>query len=280
MKALTVPSWRRIPFYVVLFAATAAFIYPLVWLISASLKPKSQVFDNKLIPEVVQWSNYQAVWQAAPVLRWLFNSVVVGVMAATTVCLSSALVAFGFAYFRFRFRNALFGLVLATMMLPGAVTMIPTYLIWNHIGLTNTQYPLWLSNVFGSAFYIFLLRQFFLGIPRELFEASRVDGCSFFGMFWRIALPLSRPALIIVFVFELQASWSDLMKPLIYLQSENYFTMPRGLKQIIDAFALSGEYHWEIALAATVIATVPMILVFAFAQRYILDGIATSAYKG
>jgi multiple sugar transport system permease protein len=273
-------SWRRIPYLVVLTAATVAFIYPLIWLVSASLKPKSQVFDNKLWPEVFQWSNYEKVWQVAPVLRWLFNSVLVGVMAATTVCLSSALVAFGFAYFRFRFRGAIFGLVLATMMLPGAVTMIPVYLIWNKLGFVDTQVPLWAGNLFGSAFYIFLLRQFFLGIPRELFEAARVDGCSYLGMFRRIALPLAKPALIIVFVFELQASWSDLMKPLIYLQTEDYFTMPRGLKQIIDAFALSGEYHWEIALAATVIATVPMILVFAFAQRYILDGIATSAYKG
>jgi multiple sugar transport system permease protein len=277
---MTRVNWRRLPYLVALVAATVAFIYPLVWLISASLKPQGQVFDNKLIPREFAWQNYVEVWQAAPVLRWLFNSVVVGLMAALTVTLSSALVAFGFAYFRFRFRSALFGLVLATMMLPSAVTMIPVYLIWNQLGFVDTQVPLWAGNLFGSAFYIFLLRQFFLGVPRELFEAARVDGCSFFGLFWRIAMPLSRPALIIVFVFELQASWSDLMKPLIYLQTEQYFTMPRGLKQIIDAFALSGHYEWQIALAATVIATIPMILVFAVAQRYILDGIATTAYKG
>ena len=220
------------------------------------------------------------VWNAGPVMQWLINSVMVGVMAATTATLSSAVVAFGFAYFRFRGRGALFALVLSTMMLPGAVTMIPVYLIWNHVGMVDTQVPLWAQNLFGSAFYIFLLRQFFLGIPRELFEAARVDGCSHWGMFWRIALPLARPALVIVFVFELQASWSDLMKPLIYLQTEQYFTMPRGLKQIVDSFALSGEYHWEIAMAATLLATLPMVIVFAFAQRHILDGIATSAKQG
>ena len=152
-------------------------------------------------------------------LQWLVNSVTVGVIAAIAVTISSALVAFGFAYFRFRGRSALFGLVLATMMLPGAVTMIPIYLIWNQVGMVDTQVPLWAQNLFGSAFYIFLLRQFFLGVPRELFEAARVDGCGYLGMFRRIALPLSRPALVIVFVFELQASWSDLMKPLIYLQT-------------------------------------------------------------
>ncbi|KRE59042.1 sugar ABC transporter permease [Phycicoccus sp. Soil748] len=263
-----------------LWLATAAFVYPLVWLVSAALKPKSQVFDNRLIPSDVQWHNFVEVWRAGPVLQWLVNSVVVGLMAATTVTLSSALVAFGFAYFRFRGRGLVFGLVLSTMMLPGAVTMIPVYLIWNHLGMVDTQVPLWAQNLFGSAFYIFLLRQFFLGIPRELFEAARVDGCSYFGMFRRIALPLARPALIIVFVFELQASWSDLMKPLIYLQTESYFTMPRGLKLIVDSFALSGEYHWEIAMAATLLATLPMIMMFAFAQRHILDGIATSAKQG
>jgi multiple sugar transport system permease protein len=278
------PRRRRSPWHILylllLTLATAAFVYPLVWLVSASLKPKSQVFDNRLVPRDVQWSNFVEVWQAGPVLRWLFNSGLVGLMAATAATLSSALVAFGFAYFRFRFRNALFGLVLATMMLPGAVTMIPVYLIWNRLGFVDTQVPLWAGNLFGTAFYIFLLRQFFLGVPRELFEAARVDGCSYLAMFRRIALPLCRPALVIVFIFELKASWSDLMKPLIYLQTEEYFTMPRGLKQLVDAYALSGEYHWEIAMAATLIATLPMVLVFAFAQRHILDGIATSAQKG
>ena len=276
-----VRSWFwRVLYLGVLFLATLAFVYPLVWLVSASLKPKSQVFDNRLVPETVQWSNFAAVWDAGPVLRWLFSSATVGLIAATAVTISSARVAFGFAYFRLRYRNLLFGLVLATMMLPGAVTMIPVYLIWNQVGMVDTQVPLWAQNLFGSAFDIFLLRQFFLGIPRELFEAARVDGASYLTMFRRIALPLARPAVVIVFVFELQASWSDLMKPLIYLQTPDYFTMPRGLKQIVDAFALSGEYHWEIAMAATLIATIPMIVIFAFTQRYVLDGIATSAKQG
>ena len=277
LRGLTPATLLRL---LLLTAASVAFVYPLVWLVSASLKPKTEVFDNKLVPDHVQWSNFVEVWDAGPVLQWLINSTVVALMAAVTVTISSAAVAFGFAYFRFRLRGVLFGLVLSTMMLPGAVTMIPVYLIWNKLGFVDTQVPLWAQNLFGSAFYIFLLRQFFLGVPRELFEAARIDGCSFFGLFRRIALPLCRPALIIVFVFEMQASWSDLMKPLIYLQTEQYFTMPRGLKQIIDAFALSGEYHWEIAMAATLLATLPMIVVFAFAQRHLLDGLALSAKQG
>jgi multiple sugar transport system permease protein len=170
--------------------------------------------------------------------------------------------------------------VLATMMLPGAVTMIPVYLIWNELGFVNTQVPLWAQNLFGSAFYIFLLRQFFLGIPREYFEAARLDGCSNWGLFRRIALPLAKPSLIIVFVFELQASWTDLMKPLIYLQNENLFTLPRGLKVIVDQFGQNGEYHWEIVLAGSLVATVPMIIIFAFAQRYFIQGVSTSGRKG
>jgi len=250
----------------ILGTASVLFLYPFIWLISASLKPRTEVFDNRLIPRHWRFANYADVWHYAPVLQWTVNSVTVALAAATTVTLSSALVAFGFAYFRFPGRNVLFGLVLATMMLPGAVTMIPVYVIWKHLGLVGTQVPLWAQNAFGSAFYIF--------------EAARVDGCSYLGLFWRIALPLARPALIIVFVFEVQASWTDLLKPLIYLQNPSLFTLPRGLKSIIDAFGNGGEQHWEIIMAASVIATVPMIIIFALAQKHIVEGIATQGRKG
>jgi multiple sugar transport system permease protein len=279
-KATSVTSWSRPAFLLITVAVSVVFLYPFVWLISASLKPRTEVFDNSLVPHHTQLSNFSEVWQYAPVLTWVANSAIVALVAATTVTISSALVAFGFAYFRFPGRNVLFGLVLATMMLPAAVTMIPVYLIWNDLGMTGTQVPLWAQNIFGSAFYIFLLRQFFLGLPRELFEAARVDGSGFFGLFWRIALPLARPAMAIVFVFEVQASWSDLLKPLIYLQDTSLFTIPRGLKSIIDTFGNGGEQHWEIIMAASLIATIPMIIIFAFAQRYIIDGIATQGRKG
>jgi multiple sugar transport system permease protein len=271
---------RRGAYLVPLVVFAVLFLYPLVWLVSASLKPRDEVFDNRLIPQHVDLHNFVAVWQAAPVLDWLVNSVIVGVAAALAVTVSSSLVAFGFAYFRFRLRGPLFGLVLATMMLPSAVTMIPVYLIWNELGFVNTQVPLWAQNLFGSAFYIFLLRQFFLGIPREYFEAARLDGCGYFNLFRRVALPLAKPALIIVFVFELQASWTDLMKPLIYLQNENLFTLPRGLKVIVDQFGQNGEFHWEVVLAGSLVATVPMIIVFAFAQRYFIQGVSTQGRQG
>ena len=258
----------------------ALFLYPFAWLVSASLKPRSEVFDNRLLPQDAAPENYVTMLQAAPVLTWLLNSVVVGVAAAVAVTLSSAVVAFGFSYFRFPFRGPLFGLVLATMMLPGAVTMVPTYLIWNDLGLASTQVPLWAQNLFGSAFYIFMLRQYFLGIPRDLYEAAMLDGASYWRMFRSVALPLARPALVVVAIFELRASWTDLVKPLIYLRDPDLYTIPRGLKAVVDQFGRGGEAQWEVVLAASVVTTLPMVVLFLLAQRYFTEGIAAAPRTG
>jgi multiple sugar transport system permease protein len=271
------------------------FLYPFVWLISASFKPREDVFDNRLIPRTWSW-NFDEVFSIpdAPMLSWLFNSFWIGALAAAGVTMTSALVAFAFAYFRFPGRNFFFALLLATMMLPPQVTLIPTYLIWNELGKSttehawlphigvNTQYPLWVPNFFGSAFYIFLQRQFFLGIPRELFEAARIDGDSYFSMFRRIALPLAKPALIVTFIFEVQAKWFDLMGPLIYLRDQALFTLPLGIKTILDRFGEGGggEGEWQIIVAATLLLTLPMIVIFGIFQRYFIEGIATQGRKG
>lgn len=265
---------------VLLAAATVVFTYPFLWLLSASLKPAGQVFDDRLIPETLVVDNYIAIWQEAPLALWLGNTLLVTVLAGVTVTFSSALVAWGFAYFRFRGRGALFALVLATMMLPGAVTMIPTFLIWNELGQVGTLTPLWAGNLFGSAFYIFLLRQFFLGLPRELFDAARVDGASHWRMFRSIALPLCRPALVVTLIFELQAAWTDLMKSLIYLRDSETFTVPRGLKSLLDQFGFGGNWQWELIVTASVITTVPMIVLFFIGQRHFVGGIATTGSKG
>jgi multiple sugar transport system permease protein len=284
---------RNAIFIVLLTFLSVISIYPLVWLVSASFKPQQDIYDNKLIPQIWQW-NYDDVFDRAPVLTWMWNSVWLSVLAAAAVTISSAAVAFAFAYFRFPGRSVLFGLILATMMLPGAVTMIPVYLIWNEIGKftmehawlphigVNTQYPLWVPNLFGSAFYIFLIRQFMLGIPRELFEAARIDGDNFFTLFWRMAVPLTKPALMVAFIFEIQAKWFDLMTPLIYLRDEALFTMPLGLKTILDSFGLGGggEGEFHIIVAATVLTVIPMIVLFAIFQRYFIEGAVTQGRKG
>jgi multiple sugar transport system permease protein len=305
------PRWsylKSMLFLAILTFVSILAIYPFVWLISASLKPQGDVFDNRLIPRDWQWNYWGDPTPVPgdeklldlpdlPVLTWVWNSVWIGLLAAVLVALSSAIVAFAFSYFRFPGRNVLFALILATMMLPGAVTMIPVYLIWNEltkltaeggalaflpdIGV-NTQYPLWVPNLFGSAFYIFLLRQFFMGIPRELFEAARIDGDSYWTMFRRIALPLAKPALIVVFIFEMQAKWFDLMTPLIYLRDTALYTLPLGLKTILDQQGAGGggEGRWEIIMAGTVLTVLPMIILFAIFQRFFVEGIATQGRKG
>jgi multiple sugar transport system permease protein len=272
----------------VVVGCSILFIYPFIWAISASLKPQGEVFDNHLIPTHLVFFNYKHLFdgyiQDAPILTWISNSVWISGLGALAVTFSSAVIAFGFAYFRFPGRNFLFGLLLATMMLPQEVTMIPTYLIWKNLGVINHggQYPLWVPNLFGSAFYIFLQRQFFLGIPRDYFEAARMDGDNYWTMFWRIAIPLAKPALIVTFIFEFQAKWFDLMTPLIYLRDNALLTLPLGLKTILDSFGQSGggEGEWGLIVAATVIATIPMLVVFAVFQRYFLEGISTQGRKG
>ncbi len=278
------PSVVSIVCAILLLAFCVLFLYPFIWLVSASLKPRGEVFDNALIPNTVEWSNYTKVWSELPLLHWLGNSVVIAVLAAGFVALSSAVVAFGFAYFRFPGRKLLFGLVLATMMLPGAVTLVPQYLIWKNTGLLGTTVPLWGMNLFGSAFYIFLQRQFFLGLPRELFEAARVDGASYVGLFRRIALPLSIPSLIIVFLFEFQASWNNLQASLIYLNAgaPEDFTVPLGIAYAMTRYSPTngGQGDYQYVMVASLVVTIPMLLLFAFGQRYFIEGVATQGRKG
>lgn len=270
----------RIGVWVLLAIATVVFLYPFLWLLSASLKTSATVFDGRLIPATFHPESYSRLINEQPIVAWTYNSVVTSFLAAITVTISSALVAFAFAYFRFPGRGPLFGVVLAGLLLPGAVTMIPTFLIWNQLGFVNTLVPLWAGNLFASPFYIFLLRQFYLTLPRELWDAAKVDGANPIRMWWSVALPLTQAALIVVFIFELKAAWTDLVKPLIFLRDITLFTLPRGLKAIVDNPSYVGEKHYDLMAAAGVIVTIPMIIVFFIGQRYFLEGIATTGSKG
>jgi multiple sugar transport system permease protein len=267
-----------------LLGATFIFLFPFLWLVSASLKTRVNVFSNELFPLPLHPENYTRIFEVVPLAAWFTNSTIVAVLAAVTVTISSAIVAFAFAYFRFPARNILFGLVLASMMLPGAVMMIPNFLIWNALGQVNspTFAPLWAGNLFGSAFYIFLLRQFFMGLPREVFEAARVDGASYPRMFWSIAAPLTKAALIVVFIFELKAAWTDLLRPLIFLQDLSLFTLPQGLQYLVTIYnpQVGGQGEFHLVMAASVVITLPMIIIFFMAQRYFIEGIATTGSKG
>jgi multiple sugar transport system permease protein len=260
------------------------FLYPLVWLIAASLKPQAEVFDNALIPNTFVFGNYAEIWNQLPLLHWMFNSVGIALLAAGFVAVSSSVVAFGFAYFRFPGRGLLFALVLGTMMLPASVTMIPTYLIWQGTGFLGTWVPLFGANLFGSAFYIFLQRQFYLGLPRELFEAARIDGASYWQLFWRIAMPLSLPSFIIVFLFEFQASWNNLMAGLIYLNAESVesYTVPLGISYAMTKYSPTAGGHgdYQYVMVASLLVTLPLLALFAVGQRYFVTGVATQGRKG
>jgi multiple sugar transport system permease protein len=270
--------------WVLLVVFSLLFLYPFFWLLAASFKPRGQVFDNSLIPKTFQPENYVEVWNQLPLLNWIGNSLLIAILAAGLVTLASSVVAFGFAYFNFPGRSVLFGVVLATMMLPGAVTLVPQYLIWNQLGLVGTNVPLWGMNLFGSAFYIFLQRQFFLGLPREIFEAARVDGVNYWGLFWRMALPLSIPSFIIVFLFEFQASWNNLQAALIYLNagSAEGYTVPLGIASAMTKYdpTHGGHGDYQYVMVAALLVTLPMLILFAFGQRYFIEGVATQGRKG
>ncbi|HET9127291.1 MAG TPA: carbohydrate ABC transporter permease [Propionibacteriaceae bacterium] len=270
--------------WAVLVALGLLFMYPFAWLLAASLKPRGQVFDNRLIPRTLVPGNYLEVWHQLPLLHWVANSIVIALLSATLVTLSSSAVAFGFAYFRFPGRNILFSILLGTMMLPGAVTLVPNYLIWKYLGWLGTNVPLWGGTLFGSAFYIFLMRQFYLGLNRDLFDAARVDGCSYFGLFRRIAFPLALPSAIIVFIFEFQASWNNFSGPLIYLNfgSPDGYTVPLGISYAMTLYSPSAGGHgdYQFVMVASLLVTLPMLVIFAFGQRYFIDGIAAGSVKG
>jgi multiple sugar transport system permease protein len=270
--------------WLLLIGISLLFLYPLVWLVSASFKPRGQVFDNRLIPETFTPQNYVDVWEKLPLLSWVGNSILIAVLSAGLMTLSSSLVAFGFAYFRFPFKRLLFGLVLASMMLPGAVTLVHNYLIWKWLGWLGTSVPLWGAALFGSGFYIFLMRQFYLSLPRDLFEAARVDGCSSFGLWRRIAFPLALPSSIIVFLFEFQASWQNFQGPLIYLNfgSPDQYTVPLGISYAMTQFSptAGGQGDYQYVMVASLVVTLPMMIIFAFGQRYFIEGVATAGLKG
>jgi multiple sugar transport system permease protein len=256
-----------------------AFIFPFVWLIMTSFKPPAEVFSDEFFPSRWTTENYEQVFTQVPMWRWMGNTLLVAVLGVISVVLSSSLVAFGFARLRFKGRNALFALVIGTYLLPGSITMIPTFLIWNELGLVNTLYPLWAGNLFGSAFYIFMLRQFMLTIPQDLVDAARLDGASYFRIYWAIMLPLVRPAIVAVAIFEFNAKWNDFMGPLIYLNNPDRYTLALGLQSLKSNFQELGT-QWSLLLTASVIFTIPMVIVFFLFQRYFMEGLAHTGIKG
>lgn len=265
--------------YIILgfFALTLAL--PLIWLISTSLKTGPQTFlmPPKWIPEPIVWQNYPDAFRAVPFDKYFWNTLTVVFWATVGTILSASLTAFAFARLRFPGREFLFMLVLSTIMLPSIVTLIPTFIVFRGLGWINTFLPLtvpyWLG---GGPFNIFLFRQFFMTIPYELDEAARIDGASNFRTYWSIILPLSKPVLATVAIFSFIHHWNDFFLPLVYLQSNEKWTMAIGLQGFKDLYTT----EWNLMMAASTAMILPLLLLFFFAQRYFISGIQMSGIAG
>lgn len=271
----------------VLLLVCAAFLLPFLWMLSTSLKTLDRVMSDQphLIPDPIAWENYHKVLTHPGVHFLLFarNTLIIATLSVVGNVLTSALAAYAFAKIRFKSRGVLFALMLSTMMIPFPVVMVPLFTIFrwlgdHHLGQwLGTYKPLWVPYWFGSAFSIFLLRQFFLTIPAELSEAARIDGCSEFGIFWRIILPMAKPALAVVALFTFMASWNDFLGPLVYIQDEDQYTLSLGLQAFQSAHG-GTDFHYLMAASVMVIA--PVIILFFLTQRTFIQGIATTGMKG
>lgn len=268
----------RLVLYAVVTAGAVTYAMPFVWMLSTAVKPGYQVYAMPpvWIPETIEWSNFWVPWTNLPFADFYVNTIIVTFLSVTGTLLSSSIVAFAFARMRFRGRDKLFLLVLSTMMLPNQVTLVPLYLLFTKLGWINSLLPLIVPTWFGSAFHIFLLRQYMMSIPLELDDAARMDGASWIDIYWRIVVPLSRPAIGVVSIFAFTGAWNDYLHPLIYLNETKNFTIALGLP------LLSSRYVTEIqaTMAQTILALLPLLLAFFLAQRFYIQGVVVSGVKG
>ena len=271
-------SVRSIFSHSILLVGSIFFIVPLIFMISTSLKATRQIaqFPPTLIPDPVIWLNYADVFLYAPMHKYFFNTLFIVIPSIFGAVFTSSLAAYAFARLRAPGRNQIFMLLLSTMMVPAVVTMIPTYILFARIGWVGTFLPLIIPPLAGSAFYIFLLRQFFMTLPRELEDAAMIDGCSRFRIFVSIVLPLAKPILATVTVFAFMASWNDYMGPLIYLSNKSQYTLSLGLQ----VFVMNHRAEWGLLMAASTMMVAPVILLFFFAQQHFVQGITMSGLKG
>ena len=269
---------RSILIHASLIPAALIFTLPFMWMLSTSLKPDVQfyAFPPVLIPSPLQWSNYPDAVTYITFFLYLRNTLTIAILATIGVLISSSLVSYSLARIPWPGRNILFILTIATLMLPFQVTMIPLFIVFKNLGWVNSWYPLIVPHWFGGALYIFLLRQFFMTIPMELSEAARIDGASELRIYSRIILPLSKPALATVAIFEFIARWRDYIGPLIYLSDQKQYTLSLGIYEYRSQYGA----EWGLLMAASVLITMPIILLFFFLQKIFVQGIALTGIKG
>ena len=283
MTALAANPFRFIRIsltYLILTAGALLLLFPLVWTISTSLKiaEKVTLTTIELIPNPIAWWNYVELFQRHPIPTYFINTMKVLIPALFGGLITCSLAGFAFGRLRFPGRDVIFVIVLSTMMLPYVVRLIPLYIMFDQVGLINTFWPLIIPRILGhDAFYIFLYRQFFRGIPEDLFDAARVDGLSDLGIWARIVLPLSKPVLATVAIFSFQYAWNDFLFPLIYLGAKKInWTMALGIRALND----TNVQNWELVFAAGSMMVAPVLVLFIFAQRYFVQGIALTGFGG
>ena len=282
LKITVLLTARTALLYAVLSILSMAFILPLLWMVSVSLQDAAGVFAQpfRWIPAVPRWQNYADAVTLFPFGRYLFNTSVITVSVVVLTVLSSSLVAYGFSRMRFRGRDTLFAICLSTMMLPGQVTMIPVYAACARLGWVDTWYPLIVPALFGSPFYIFLFRQFFMTIPREYDEAALLDGAGRFRIYWSILLPLARPAVATVALFCFIGAWNDFFNPLIYINTPDKATLTLGLHMLKNQIVGTGSVQWHILMAASLLVMLPNVMVFFFAQKHFVKGLQMGGLRG
>ena len=275
----------RLLWYGVTGLVALVFLFPAAWALVSSLKSPAEIvaYPPLPLPASPQWRNYIEIWQTVPLLQFLGNSLQITLLGVFGQTLSAAAVAYGFARFRFPGRNVLFLFLLSTLVLPQEVTMIPTFLMFNAIGWVDSLKPLIVPNFFGSgpggAFAIFLLRQFFMAIPRDLDEAATLDGATSWTIFWRIILPLAKPALATVAVLSFLSHWNDFLGPLIYLNSTEKYPLALGLRYFQQVPLSDNPPREHLLMAAAIVMATPCIALFFAAQRFFVQGITMSGIK-
>lgn len=263
--------------YAILIIIALAMITPFAWMLSGSIKSEATIFSVpfKLIPEQPVWDNYMKVWERVPFGLFYWNTLKIAVLSTLGVLLTSAMAAYAFSKLEFPGRDKLFILYLATMMIPGQVTMIPQFQIIKDLGLLNTHTAIILLDLVHP-FGVFLLRQFFIGIPNDLSESARIDGYSDIRIFTKIILPLAKPAIATLTIFTLLGSWNSFLSPLIYLSEKEKFTLQIGIRYFQQMYGT----EYPLIMAATVLSLIPIIIVYLLTQRYFIEGIATTGMKG
>jgi multiple sugar transport system permease protein len=270
-------GFRASTAHVILFVSGLSFLLPFVWMIVTSLKPATQIFvwPPTWIPRPIMWTNYAEAVTAIPFFRYLGNTVYISLFNVVGILISCPLVAYGLSRIEWPGRDLLFMVVLASMMLPYAVLMIPTFLIFNALGWIGTFKPLIVPAFLGAPFFIFLLRQFFMTIPFDLSDAATIDGCSEFSILWHIVLPLSKPALATVALFTFIANWQDFLGPLIYLRDESQYTLSLGMQRFLSDHGAK----WAQLMAVSTLTVLPIVILFFFTQRTFIEGITFSGIK-